>query len=177
MAIKTKTQEMDEIEHNLNVDYLKSDFTLENVELSLYYFSKEEARDATVKLMIAAMNLNAMRLNSLKRKIYLHDFHGTGHYESKKQEIMFMNTRLYQINFRKSKDILLYSDVSINRIYRSLRDYEYLAILDDYYSVDRIRKTLGAVYRSKLRKCSVTLSDMHPYLTFHIEHAVLKQSN
>jgi len=70
MAVKSKKQQMDEIEHTLNVEYLKSDFTLENIEISLYYFTKQEAQDATVKLMIAAMNLNAMRLNSLKRKIY-----------------------------------------------------------------------------------------------------------
>lgn len=161
------------IDHKLSVKYLKSDFTLEKRELFLYYSDSEEARDSTVKLMLAAMNLNAMRLNPLYRTVRLKDLHKTGHYESQNREIMFMNIRLYQINIRKSVEIELYDNVSIHRIYTDLRGYEYLQIYDRYYSIDRIRKTLGACYRSRLRRCSVSWSDDHPYLCFFIKHSVL----
>ena len=172
---KTITNQLEtiDIDHDLNTEYLQSDFTLENCEISVYYPDKWEARDATVKLMLSSMALSSMRLNPLSRKFGLHDFHRTGHYESSNQEIKFMNVRLYQINYRKSKDFELYSKVSVNKIYRSLKDFDYLKIEHDYYSVLTIRRTLGACYRSRIRETSVFVSDYHDYLCFKLEHGIL----
>ena len=115
-----------------------------------------------------------MRHNNLSKKHYLKDFHlRTAHNENWNKSILFLNVRLYQLNFRLNRDIYLYHDVNINRIYRSLRGYEYLEINQDYYSVETIRKTLGAIYRSRCRVSKVSVSDSHPYLCFLIDHAVL----
>lgn len=124
--------------------------------------------------MQAAEELCVMRENRLFKNSHLYDFHlKTAHYENSDKSVMSINIRLYQMNFRNGRDIYLYHDASINKIYRSLRGYEYLEIEDDYYSVETMRKCLGAIYRSRWRKCSVSVSDLHSYLCYHIDQTLL----
>ncbi len=105
---------------------------------------------------------------------YLHDFHPyTSNFENEDKTIMFMNLRLYQMNFRRGRDIYLYTDVSINKIYRALRYLEVLQINLMKFSVSKIRKSLGAIYRSRIRRCIVYLNESQQMLVFQIDHAVL----
>ena len=194
MATKLQNIQQTKRKLNLNLNYLKSMFTLDKREIQVYYESnfklaEQETRHLAQgsETLLNMRDLDFYESDNLARsqqiKIRWDNDIRNNYISTSDSSILYMNRRLYElaVKFRiENKDIVgaedmfEYQHIKSWRVYKNLKDIFYYSINNRVYDARKIRKVIGALMRARNYNLAVSVNPMHEYLTFYVSmHGIL----